>query len=129
MLLNLYRNDDINFLESEISYFGTLPPFDGFKFLGWTKDNTTDEEGPIGYESDLGDFYIPVFIKNFSLEIVSDEEEKEQEAIDNGKNCVILIYGSRNDSYVIRFTSKELKYIDLSFFDDEDVYKSFYMEI
>ena len=128
MILNLFRNDDINFIDSEISYFGTIPPYADFKFLGWTKDLTT-EESPLGYESDLGDFFIPVFIKNFSIDPISDEVEREQEAIDNGKNCVILVYGSKNESYVMRFTSKELKYIDLSFFDDEDVFKSFFMEI
>lgn len=129
MILNLFRNDDINFIDSEISYFGTIPPYSDFKFLGWTKDLTTDENGPLGYESDLGDFFIPVFIKNFSIDPISDEVEREQEAIDKGKNCVILVYGSKNESYVMRFTSKELKYIDLSFFDDEDVFKSFFMEI
>ena len=78
MILNLYRNDDINFLEDEISFFSTLPLITNSKFLGYTKDCTTGENGPIGYEAQDGNYYIPVFILNFADYPVSDEEEQEQ---------------------------------------------------
>lgn len=126
MILNLYRNDDINFLEEEISFFSTIPLLTNSKFLGYTKDCTNSDNGPIGYESDDGNYYIPVFILNFADYTVSDEPEEEQKAIDNGKNCVIFIHGKDSESYIMRFTSKELKLIDLSFFDEKDVYESYF---
>lgn len=126
MILNLYRNDDVNLVQEEMSFFATLPLFTDFRFLGWTKDQTTDEEGPIGYESTDGDWYIPVFINNFASYPVSDDEEIEQEAIDNGKNCAIFFHGAGTSSYVMRFTTKEIKLIDLSFFDDKDVDNAFF---
>lgn len=128
MILNLFNNEDMNFVESDNSYFSTIPPYDGYKFLGWTKDATIENEDELGYLSTDGNMYIPVFIKNFSLETISNETDREQIALDSGKNCAILIYGSGDVSYVMRYTSKELKHIDLSFFNDKDVFDAFWME-
>lgn len=126
-ILNLYSNDDVNLVEEEFSYFATVPLLNGFRFVGWTKDVTTAEEDkiPMGYESTDGDFYIPIFVNNFVNHTISDEEDREQEAIDKGKNACIFVHGSGNESYVKRYTTKEIKMIDFSFFDDNDVFEGF----
>jgi len=125
MIMNLYGNDDINLIDSEMHYFGTMPLIEGFRFIGWTKDVTTGEE-PLGYESPDGNFYIPVFIKTFCNTCVSNEEDRELIALDNGKNTAIFVHGQGEESYVMRMTSKETKLLDLSFFDDRDVHEAFF---
>lgn len=125
MIMNLYSNDDINFVDTEMSYFGTIPLLEGFRFLGWSKDCTTGDE-PVGYESTDGFMYVPIFIKTFCNVIISDEEDREQIALDKGKNTAIFVHGQGEESYVLRYTSKEIKLLDLSFFDDRDVHEGFF---
>lgn len=124
-MMQLYKNEDINFIDEEVSFFSTLPLLDNSKFLGYTKDCTVLDNGPLGYEADDSEFYIPVFIVNFSNRPLSDEESDEQKAIDNGKNCAIFVHGKGEESYIMRYTSKELKLIDFSFFTNADINNAF----
>ena len=127
-IMNLYSNDDINLVEEEFSYFATIPMIDGFIFIGWTKDDTTLEIGdrPKGLLSTDGNYYMPVFLNNFLDKPLSEEEyDREQKDIDNGKNACIFVHGYGEHSYIKRYTSKELKYIDFSFFDDKDEFESY----
>lgn len=126
--MNLYSNDDVNLVEEEFSYFATIPMIEGFHFVGWTKDNTTLEIGddPKGHLSTDGNYYMPVFLNNFLDKPLSEDEyDREQKDIDNGKNTCIFVHGYGEFSYIKRYTSKELKYIDFSFFDDNDEFESY----
>lgn len=127
-LMNLYSNDDVNLVEEEFGYFATIPLINGFRFIGWTIDITQPEEDSeyLGYLSTDGNYYIPVFIHSHYPKVLSEREyEEEQEAIDKGKNVCIFVHGARDISYIKRYTTKELKYIDFSFFDDNDVHEGF----
>lgn len=126
MIMNLIHNDDLNFVEEEVSFFATIPLLDDFRFVGWTKDVTTFDTGPLGYVSTDGEYYLPVFIRNFCDYAVSDEEDRENELIADGKNCAVFVHGAGdNDSFIKRYTTKEIKNIDFSFFDDNDTHEGF----